>query len=272
MFCNNCGENNRDDAIFCSKCGARLNEVHIDAKQEADRNKTGKTKNKSALKFLNVLSKICFWGGIAGLLGATMFFVIALVGLIAYGEVFLYGGYSYTKVLTTISIVLMMVGICSITTKAILNLVFKIGKFPTTLVRRILVGVIVVVCLAFSIWGFTDCGKHTSSYNPGTSTGGNYDNTVDASIGLSLSVTSISTSGSYTYVYCSIKNVSHLYGNATMYRNVKVKGVFKDRYRSVVDTDWTYAVDSVWLNSGETKTFKFMIKNTSIKSATLSIM
>ena len=59
---------------------------------------------------------------------------------------------------------------------------------------------------------------------------------------------------------------------ATRYRYVKVKAVFKNYSGSIVDTDWTYAVDSTWLEPGESKTFYYMVQNTNIKSATLSFV
>ena len=59
---------------------------------------------------------------------------------------------------------------------------------------------------------------------------------------------------------------------ATRYRYVKVKALFKNYSGSIVDTDWTYAVDSTWLEPGESKTFYYMVKNTKIKSATLSFV
>lgn len=107
------------------------------------------------------------------------------------------------------------------------------------------------------------------SYNSGSSNTGTSSG-LSKSLGLSLSVTSTKKSGNYTYVYCSVKNVSSNYSSPTRYRYVKVKALFKDYSGQVVDTDWTYAVDSVWLEPGETKTFYYMVKNTSVSSATLS--
>ena len=86
-----------------------------------------------------------------------------------------------------------------------------------------------------------------------------------------MKVDSIKNSGSYTYVYCTVTNVSSKYV-ATRYRYVKVKAQFKNYSGSIVDTDWTYAVDSTWLEPGESKTFYYMVKNTNIKSATLSFV
>ena len=108
-------------------------------------------------------------------------------------------------------------------------------------------------------------GSYNGSYND------NYSSGIDKEIGLSLKVDSIKTSGSYTYVYCTVSNISSKYV-ATRYRYVKVKAQFKNYSGSIVDTDWTYAVDSTWLEPGESKTFYYMVKNTNIKSATLSFV
>lgn len=137
--------------------------------------------------------------------------------------------------------------------------------------------VLLVLCVAFSAWGFIEYANEQdsgSSYGDGSYNGNyndNYSSGIDKSIGLSLKVDSIKTSGSYTYVYCTVTNVSSKY-LATRYRYVKVKAQFKNYSGSIVDTDWTYAVDSTWLEPGESKTFYYMVKNTNIKSATLSFV
>ena len=128
--------------------------------------------------------------------------------------------------------------------------------------------------MVFLYGGGVDCNKNNKP-TPATSTGGSStetDYTVSKYLGLELNVTNIKKSGSYSYVYCTIENVSSLYGIPTMYRYIKVKAIFKDIRGNIIDTDWTYAIDSVWLNSGETKTFYFMVNNTNVYSASLSIL
>ncbi len=285
MFCKFCGEKIEGNDIFCPKCGAKLNieeqtdnilnqVVDIDDNSFSEKEKTVK---KISDKLLNIVQKVIFGCLITGIIGVTIFLGIVSVGLIVYNRVYLFDGYDFTKVLSIVSIVLMLIGVCGIIAKCLLYFIFKIGQFPKTIVKRVLLVSLTIACLGFSIWGFVDCSnnsKHNSGYNPssGGSSSGNGDSTVSKYIGLSLNVTQIKKSGSYTYVYCSIKNVSDLYGNATMYRYVQVKAVFKDRKGSILDTDWTYAVDSAWLNSGETKTFYYMVRNTNVQSADLYIM
>lgn len=290
MFCKFCGKEIEDNDRFCPKCGAKLNiekETENILNQVIDTddnslNEGKKTVKKISDKSLNIIQKVILGCLITGIIGVTIFWGIVSVGLIVYGRVYLFGGYDFTKVISIISIVLMLIGVCGIVAKCILYFIFKIGAFPKTIIKKVLLIALAVACVGFSTWGFIDCSnnsKHDSGYSSsggGSTSGGStsrYDNsTVSEYLGLSLKVTQIKQSGNYTYVYCSVKNVSSLYGNATMYRYVKVKAVFKDRYGSILDTDWTYAVDSAWLDSGETKTFYYMVRNTDVESADLYII
>ena len=96
---------------------------------------------------------------------------------------------------------------------------------------------------------------------------------VSEYLGLELDVTSIiDTSDGYTSVFCIVKNVSSKYGAATRYRYIKVKAIFYDKHGNIVDSQQTYAIDSSWLNSGETKHFSYMVRDRSVRSAKLSII
>ena len=66
-------------------------------------------------------------------------------------------------------------------------------------------------------------GSYGSGYNDYYSSG------VDKTLGLTLKVDRIKTSGNYTYVYCTVTNVSSKYV-ATRYRYVKVKAQFKNNF------------------------------------------
>ena len=48
----------------------------------------------------------------------------------------------------------------------------------------------------------------------------------------------------------------------------------KDYSGKVIDTDWTYAVDSTWLDPGESKSFEMMIRDEygKIQTADVSII
>ncbi len=75
------------------------------------------------------------------------------------------------------------------------------------------------------------------------------------------------TKGSYTYSEGTITNNSRK--TVTF---VKIKGSFKNYSGSVVDTDWTYAVDSEGLAPGESCKWKLSVtKDASIKECTVTV-
>ena len=298
MFCKECGCKLQDNSKFCSSCGTKIDEIFqvnedaIDTPAEQTTRveefitvenieQAPKPLNKY-LELYNKLSNKVFVGGFVSVaFGAILFLGIVLVSLIGWGDVYLYGGYDYVATLTTISIVFMLLGFAVITPLFVINLklkAFEPIKFLGIKVVSALTLVLIVLSVGLSTWGFIDYANEkdsgSSSSSSGSSSsgggyGGSYNSGTDKIIGLSLKVDSIRVSGSYTYVYCTVTNVSSKYV-ATRYRYVKVKAQFKNYSGSIVDTDSTYAVDSTWLEPGESKTFYYMVKNTNIKSATLS--
>ena len=288
MFCKNCGTQLSDNSKFCSNCGyktedANSNEgiesIEIENSQvEAEREINNPSSTNRLKEVYNKISDKLFLGGfVSAAFGTILFVGIILVSLIGWGKVYLYGGYDFTSVLTTISLIFMLLGFVVLSIVSIINLKLKSINRLTKKVFISLTIVLLVLCVAFSTWGFIDYANEQdsgSSYGDGSYNGSyndNYSSGIEKRIGLSLKVDSIKTSGSYTYVYCTVTNVSSKYV-ATKYRYVKVKAQFKDYSGSIVDTDWTYAVDSTWLEPGESKTFYYMVQNTNIKSATLSFV
>ena len=224
------------------------------------------------------MKKVFKCGFISAAFGVSLFLGIVLISLIGWGEVYLFDGYEFTKALAIISMIFMLPGAIILLVSLGMHYFYKSIKWLNEIKNQIISIILIVACLAFSIWGFADSNSSKNDYSgsSGGSYGGSYNNDyssgIDKSIGLSLKVDRINSSGSYTYVYCTVKNVSSNYGVATRYRYVKVKGQFKNYSGQIVDTDWTYAVDSTWLEPGESKTFYFMVQNTNIKSATLSFV
>ena len=169
MFCKFCGEKMEDNATFCSKCGANLtseDKKDVDSLGIIDTivpNENEQPIKKKSAKILSIIQKVVLGGLITGIVGVTLFLGIVLVGLFAYGRVYLFDGYGFTKVLSVISIVLMVIGICGIITKAMLHFKFKDGIFSTSKIKRVLIAVLAFACLGCSIWGFVDCSNNDSS-------------------------------------------------------------------------------------------------------------
>lgn len=170
MFCKHCGEKIDDNAAFCSKCGANLKatvESNVEAAPtvvNSNGENTTFTKKGISPKTIRILDGSLLGGMIAGAVGAFAFLIIVLVGVIVYGRVYLFDGYDFTKVLSIISIILMMIGLCSAVAKLILSWGLKICKFPT-IIKRILIIGLAVICLSFSIWGFVDAANSNYDYN-----------------------------------------------------------------------------------------------------------
>ena len=310
MFCRNCGTDIADSK-FCHNCGYK-NDITVQKSVPIDEDNTAlcvdetqnandettesispdvnvtveisaeselpeeEPKKRTALK---KITKIIFnYSFLTSMVGAVLFLGIVTVGLIGWGDVYLFGGYDYVKVLSIISMCLMLLGAAGMITFLVTNLIIKTKPLFNKKSSLVLTCILLLVSIGLSVWGFVDASINSYDYNySGGSSGGSsyndyYSSGISKNIGLSLKVDSIKTSGSYTYVYCSVKNVSSNYGVATKYRYVKVKAVFKNYSGSIVDTDWTYAVDSTWIEPGETKTFYYMVKNTNVKTATLSFI
>ena len=132
MICNVCGEKIEEGQKFCPKCGAKIEPMST----LKNTTTTSATTNKNLSR---TILKICSIGMIFGIVGSALFFGIVLIGLILYGTVFLYGGYDFTKVLTTISIVFMLIGFCSIVAKCILSYIFKINDEKTSTAKKALI-------------------------------------------------------------------------------------------------------------------------------------
>ncbi len=65
----------------------------------------------------------------------------------------------------------------------------------------------------------------------------------------------VTKSGSYAVCTGTLTN----YNSEYSFRFIKVKGAFKSSSGTVIDTDWTYAVGSEWLQPYESKTFRLSV-------------
>ena len=111
MLCKSCGEKIEGNAIFCGKCGAKLTneeKTNVLSSEIIDTTTNGLNENEKLIKkksdkILNIIQKVGFGCLIAGIAGITLFLGVVLVGLFAYGRVYLFDGYDFTKVLSIIS-------------------------------------------------------------------------------------------------------------------------------------------------------------------------
>lgn len=129
-------------------------------KPDNDAPKPNKELSEKNKKILNISLLV---GYIIGIVGVTLFLGIVLVSAIAYGEVYLFDGYDFTKALSIISIIFMQIGLCSVIARLILSFGLKLCEFHKKIVIRILVICLAALCLGFSIWGFVDCGVNSKS-------------------------------------------------------------------------------------------------------------
>lgn len=85
---------------------------------------------------------------------------------------------------------------------------------------------------------------------------------------LSITVTDVYSNSSYTICEGKLTN-----NGSKKYEFIKLKGAFSDSSGTVLDTDWTYAVGSEGLSSGETTTFRLSVsKNRDIEECKVTFM
>lgn len=266
-------------------CGEEINEKDMSSSEgleELNDNQLILDKKTSKEKtidnnIVNSIQKCCFISLIVGIVGVALFIGIVIVGIIGYGKVYLFNGYTFTKVLSIISIVLMLVGLCGVVAKCVFYFGVKIGKFPSSPIKRILICVLAVACLGFSTWGFVDCGEANKASNSSTSSP---SSTSSSSVGdmthsmycllyIKVSNVRVTHSGNYAYIRGTVTNT----GTYNI-KYVKVKIACENWSGKVIDTDWTYAVGSSWLEPGESNNFECMVKDEyrKISNATVTVI
>lgn len=128
----------------------------------------------------------------------------------------------------------------------------------------LLASVVVLLLCACSSTGEADSSTSEAGYSTQE-----MDHATYCLLYMSVSNVNVKHERNYTYVTGTVTN------NGTyQVKYVKVKAVCKDWSGSVIDTDWTYAVDSLWLDPGESKAFEMMVKDEDgkIKTADVSIV
>lgn len=118
--------------------------------------------------------------------------------------------------------------------------------------------------------GYT--GNNASSYSSSYSSSSSSDDMTHSRYCLLyMKISDVKVTHSRNYAYCS-GTITNTGTYSVKY--VKVKAALKDSSGSTIDTDWTYAVDSSWLDPGESKSFEMMIKdeNGKIKTAVVTVV
>ena len=142
--------------------------------------------------------------------------------------------------------------------------------------RAITILLALVMALSLAACGSGNESKNTydynsprSSYNTQKAQTYELDHASYCMLYMKISNVTVTHKRNYTYVNGTITNTG-----TYQIKYVKVKAACKDYLGTVIDTDWTYAVDSTWLAPGESKQFEMMIKDEmyKIKKADVTII
>lgn len=106
----------------------------------------------------SILKNIVTSGLIIGIVGVVIFLGIIIIGIIS-GQIYMFDGYLFTRIITTISIVCMFIGIISIIGYFILSILISPPLFKKRKIKRTLAIIMAVICVGFSIWGISNCNK-----------------------------------------------------------------------------------------------------------------
>ena len=272
MFCSKCGKEINADSTFCIYCGSPTSNSSSTAEsieQAATPIVTPsnpQTKPSNNQKE-NILLKV---GAILSMIGIIGFLLIVLIGLIIYGRVYLFDGYTFTAVLCVLCIILQVSGTVSLT----IGLITRGKWLPPT--KRKAVFSLILICIAV-ICAIILIVNGISSSKPSKSSGYSYsgsssyemDHGTYCMLYMKISNVKVTHSGNYAYISGTVTNTG-----TYQIRYVKVRAVCKNYKGTVIDTDWTYAVDSSWLNPGESKKFEMMVKDTGkdISTATVTVV
>ena len=145
----------------------------------------------------------------------------------------------------------------------------KLGKkkiiIISSIIALVVIAVVVVICIINSRHN-----EHYSSYSDYSSYSSpsyQMDHDTYCLLFMKISNVNVTHSSSYAYINGTITNTG-----TYQIKFVKVRAACKDYSGNVIDTDWTYAVDSSWLNPGESKTFQMMVPDSGQKIASASVI
>ncbi len=286
MICSNCGKEIADDSLLCNYCGsmvAQQQALHADINGATAEDAALPIETAADKKTAIAAKKLLIAGLVAAGLGITIFLAIVLIGFAVYGRVYLYDGYSYTRVLCTLGMVLMLAGAASAIIGAVLS--SKKGSYTVaskqnnrSIVLASAATFISLVCSTVLIVNASRSGKSSSysyssySSSPSSyssySSGSSIDPYLYAMRYLKTSDIKITHNSLYTVCTGTIKNT----GPYTI-KYVKIRGAFQNISGSTLDTDWTYAVGSEGLGPGESTTFRMSVrKNEKIRKCEITFI
>lgn len=261
MFCNKCGKEIDDLSDFCKYCGNSLKNDTADLTENALNFQS--SEKKASIVSVCAKKKIFgILGNSSALFGVIGFMLIALIGLIAYGDIYLFGGFDFTKVLCVICLITMILGILFI----VIDILLRKNAYFADKKKLVFSIFIIIFALLFSlILVISAIQNNTDNSSSGS---GSYEMSHDvySYVYMKVSNVNVTHSGNYAYVSGTVTNTG-----TYQIKYVKVKAVCKDAYGNIVDTDWTYAVDSTWLNPGESKNFEMMVKDSNHKISTANV-
>lgn len=135
-----------------------------------------------------------------------------------------------------------------------------------------IIGIFVAVISVVALFCIVVFSKKPTNYTYSSSTNAKAASQTTtyfevASTVLKITGVKVTSNSSYTIATGTLTN-----NGKNTYSFVKVKGIFQNSIGKAIDTDWTYAVDSVGLSPGESIKFQLSVpKDNSIKKCEISI-
>ena len=85
-----------------------------------------------------------------------------------------------------------------------------------------------------------------------------------------LEISDLTVTSNSSYTTCHGRITNH---GKKVYKNIDIKGAFKDKRENVIDNDWTIAVGNEGLEAGESKTFSLSVpRNSNIVNCSVKII
>ena len=272
MICPNCGKDVPDDLSFCGHCGTKIEEAEKpqdSTEAESVEKTTREPDNEQPVSKAHSTDKLVKASTIMAIIGVAGFLATVIIGKLAYGRVYFFDGYKITGFLCGVEIFLMlsetigMIVAFIIDKKNNKSIDFK----QAGNIKKI---VLVLLSVVFSIILISSAvGKSKSSSSGSSGSSNKMDAYVYCMAYVDINDVWVSHDGDYAYVTGTMTN-----NGGYSVACIKVRAVCKNSSGKIVDTDWTYAIDSNRLYPGESRKFEMMIRDDyrDISTATVTFM